>query len=104
MRIGSYWPRLLTRARSFFSAEGPHHAALRRVLEAYVCYRPDVGYVRRGAALFCLIQAQVQGMSYVAAIFLLYMEEFDTFCCMANLLNRPVRTTSSLCAQRVGSD
>jgi len=26
----------------------------------------------------------------VAALFLLYLEEFDAFCCMANLLNRPL--------------
>lgn len=32
-------------ALTFFSQDGPYHPLLRQVLEAYVCYRPDVGYV-----------------------------------------------------------
>jgi len=48
---------------------------LRNILETYVFYRPDVGYV--------------QGMSYLAGNFLLYMDEFTAFVCLANLLNSP---------------
>ena len=33
-----------------------------QVLEAYICYRPDVGYV--------------QGMSYLAAMLILYLEPY----------------------------
>jgi len=44
------------------------------VLGAYVCYRPDVGYV--------------QGMSFLAAILILNMDPPDAFICFANLLNR----------------
>eukprot|EP01132_Coremiostelium_polycephalum_P002162 gene2162-2661_t len=50
---------------SIFQTDGPCHQSLANVLEAYVCYRPDVGYV--------------QGMSYLAAIFLLILSEFDSF-------------------------
>mmetsp|Transcript_26390 Transcript_26390/g.39161 ORF Transcript_26390/g.39161 Transcript_26390/m.39161 type:complete len:681 (-) Transcript_26390:163-2205(-) len=59
---------------SFFHDGGPMAQALDRVLKAYACYRPDVGYV--------------QGMSYVVAVFLLYMEEYDAFVCLSNLLNK----------------
>jgi len=48
---------------------------MKDVLEAYVSYRPDIGYV--------------QGMSYLAAVLLLYLDPFPAFVCMANLLNRP---------------
>lgn len=45
------------------------------LLGAYVCYRPDVGYV--------------QGMSFIAAVLILNLEAADAFVCFANLLNRP---------------
>jgi hypothetical protein len=45
------------------------------LLGAYVCYRPDVGYV--------------QGMSFIAAVLILNLEAADAFICFANLLNRP---------------
>jgi hypothetical protein len=61
---------------SFFQVGGPSHAPLGQVLEAYVCYRPDIGYV--------------QGMSYLAAVMLLYMDTFPAFRCLANLLNTPI--------------
>uniref|UniRef100_A0A7S2VVC8 Rab-GAP TBC domain-containing protein n=1 Tax=Norrisiella sphaerica TaxID=552664 RepID=A0A7S2VVC8_9EUKA len=60
----------------FFHKEGPLHEPLLEVLQAYVCYRPDVGYV--------------QGMSYLAAILLLNMPTFDAFQCLANLLNQDI--------------
>ncbi|PHJ17716.1 tbc domain-containing protein [Cystoisospora suis] len=47
---------------------------LRCVLEAYVMFRPDIGYV--------------QGMAYIAATLLLYMDEYSTFVCLSNLLLR----------------
>lgn len=61
---------------SFFRVGGPLYGQLRQVLEAYVCYRPDVGYV--------------QGMSYLASMFLLFLDPFDAFVCLANVLNRPM--------------
>jgi hypothetical protein len=62
-------------ALSIFQDGGPCHGQLASVLEAYVCYRPDVGYV--------------QGMSYIAAVLLLNMDEYHAFTCFANLLNNP---------------
>lgn len=61
-------------ALAFYQPGGPHHENLKRVLEAYVFYRPDIGYV--------------QGMSYLAAILLLYMNEIEAFKCISNILNR----------------
>eukprot|EP01137_Pigoraptor_chileana_P036933 Opistho-2@33285 len=59
-----------------FQGGGPYYDSLRSVLEAYVCYRPDVGYV--------------QGMSFLASMFLLNMDVVDAFTCMTNLLNKPL--------------
>jgi len=59
---------------SFFNEGGPQHEVLRTILEAYALYRPDIGYV--------------QGMSYIAAVLLLYLDTVDAFICMCNLLNR----------------
>lgn len=93
------------------------HTGLERVLMCYVCYRPDVGYVQVNGALshfhfylrFCSIRllyytlllsvpfapnilsdlcSNMQGMSYLVATLLLYMDEFEAFKCMANLLGR----------------
>ena len=58
---------------SFFHGDSfPEAEALRIVLETYVCYRPDVGYV--------------QGMSYLSAMLLLYMDTYSAFQCLVNLL------------------
>ncbi|XP_057214793.1 TBC1 domain family member 12 isoform X3 [Triplophysa rosa] len=54
---------------------GPYHDLLHSVLGAYTCYRPDVGYV--------------QGMSFIAAVLILNLEEADAFIAFANLLNKP---------------
>lgn len=62
-------------ARQLFVPEGPMHGQLTEVLEAYVAYRPDVGYVP------C--------MSYLVAGFLLNMETLDSFTCLANFINKP---------------
>jgi len=34
-------------------------------------------------------ECQVQGMSFIAAVLLLNMDDVDTFVCFANLLNKP---------------
>uniref|UniRef100_A0A8C0H1T6 TBC1 domain family member 12 n=1 Tax=Chelonoidis abingdonii TaxID=106734 RepID=A0A8C0H1T6_CHEAB len=57
------------------SKGGPYHDLLHSVLGAYTCYRPDVGYV--------------QGMSFIAAVLILNLEEADAFIAFANLLNKP---------------
>ena len=54
---------------------GPYYDTLHSLLSAYVCYQPEIGYV--------------QGMSFIAAVLLLNMEELDAFICFANMLNRP---------------
>ena len=46
-----------------------------------MCRRPKV---RSCDAVF-----QVQGMSFIAAVLLLNMDDIDTFICFANLLNKP---------------
>ncbi|XP_076804679.1 TBC1 domain family member 12-like [Clavelina lepadiformis] len=58
-----------------FQKGGPYHDVLHDILGAYVCYRPDVGYV--------------QGMSFIAAMLLLNMEPADAFVTFANLMNKP---------------
>ncbi|KAJ8911434.1 hypothetical protein NQ315_005967, partial [Exocentrus adspersus] len=63
-----------------FQEGGPYSETLHSLLAAYVCYRPDVGYV--------------QGMSYIAAILILNMEHFDAFICFANLLNQPLHLSA----------
>lgn len=54
---------------------GPYYDMLHSLLGAYVCYRPDVGYV--------------QGMSFLAAVLILNLDVADAFICFANLLNQP---------------
>ena len=55
---------------AFFHDSG----ALREVLQTFACYRPDVGYI--------------QGMTYLAASLLLYMEDgYEVFVCLANMLS-----------------
>jgi len=58
---------------SLFHKDGPYHSQLQEVLETYAFYRPDVGYV--------------QGMSFVAGMFLFYLEPYEAFVCFSNLLN-----------------
>lgn len=58
-----------------FQAGGPYHILLQNILGAYVCYRPDLGYV--------------QGMSFIAAILLLNMDECQAFIVFGNLVNSP---------------
>lgn len=62
-------------ARELFVPDGPMHCQMSEVLEAYVAYRPDVGYAP------C--------MSYLVAGFLLNMEALDAFISLANFINKP---------------
>lgn len=57
---------------SFFTPGEIGHERLRTVLEAYTCYRPDLGYV--------------QGMSYLAATLCFHMDAFSAFKALASLL------------------
>ncbi|KAG7296283.1 hypothetical protein JYU34_021407 [Plutella xylostella] len=59
-----------------FQPGGPYFDVLHELLAAYVCYRPDIGYV--------------QGMSFIAAVLILNMEAPQAFICFANLLDGPV--------------
>ncbi|CAH0546443.1 unnamed protein product [Brassicogethes aeneus] len=63
-----------------FQEGGPYSEVLHSLLAAYVCYRPDVGYV--------------QGMSYIAAILIINMDQYEAFVCFANLLNQPLHLTA----------
>ncbi|XP_037294641.1 LOW QUALITY PROTEIN: TBC1 domain family member 12 [Manduca sexta] len=56
-----------------FQRGGPYFDVLHELLAAYVCYRPDIGYV--------------QGMSFIAAVLILNMEAAPAFVCFANLLD-----------------
>lgn len=58
---------------SFFKKGAPLCGPLRQILEALVCFRPDMGYI--------------QGMSYVGAMLLLYMDTYTAFQCLVNLLD-----------------
>ncbi|XP_031695696.1 TBC1 domain family member 12-like [Anarrhichthys ocellatus] len=58
-----------------FHKGGPYHDLLQSILGAYTCYKPDVGYV--------------QGMSSMAAMLILNMDEVQVFISFSNLINRP---------------
>lgn len=73
--IGFDMPRTFTLLQ-FFDANGPLYPGLQSVLEAYVVYRPDLGYV--------------QGMSFLASMLLLNLEPPAAFTVLANILNLPV--------------
>jgi len=60
---------------AFFVEGGPMRGDCQHVLEAYAFYRPDIGYV--------------QGMSYLAAMLLLYLPIYPAFVGFCNLLNSP---------------
>lgn len=59
-----------------FHAGGPLYDPLMTVLLSYSIYHPETGYV--------------QGMSYLASVLLLNMEEHDAFIALANLLHQKV--------------
>eukprot|EP00931_Biecheleriopsis_adriatica_P075388 TRINITY_DN49259_c0_g1_i1.p1 TRINITY_DN49259_c0_g1~~TRINITY_DN49259_c0_g1_i1.p1 ORF type:complete len:917 (-),score=167.24 TRINITY_DN49259_c0_g1_i1:81-2831(-) len=60
---------------AFFCEGGPLHEDCARILEAYTFFRPDIGYV--------------QGMSFLAAMLLLYLPPYQSFVGLCNLLNTP---------------
>jgi len=62
---------------NWFQKEGTLHWALKDVLEA-VSRHSTMGYC--------------QGMSYLAATFLFYMEPYESFCCMSNLIAKPLHS------------
>jgi hypothetical protein len=58
---------------NLFQAGMPQHDNLHRLLRAFAMYRPDIGYV--------------QGMSYIAAMVLLYLQDpNDSFVSFSNLM------------------
>ena len=69
--IGRTFPQL-----GFFQEGGPSHEQLHNILHAFVCFRPNVGYI--------------QGMSFIAAHLLLQMDPDFAFCCMVNLLDESI--------------
>mmetsp|Transcript_5492 Transcript_5492/g.7250 ORF Transcript_5492/g.7250 Transcript_5492/m.7250 type:complete len:373 (-) Transcript_5492:1831-2949(-) len=58
---------------AFFHKGGPCEVQLRRVLESYALFRPNMGYI--------------QGMSYIAAMLLLYLDEEDCFVALCNVFH-----------------
>ncbi|CAG9323814.1 TBC1D12_1 [Blepharisma stoltei] len=59
---------------SFQSAqrEKPLFQTLQEILEAFIAYRPDTGYV--------------QGMAYLASILVIYLDDYKSFECLANII------------------
>eukprot|EP01016_Furgasonia_blochmanni_P043546 TRINITY_DN5933_c0_g1_i1.p1 TRINITY_DN5933_c0_g1~~TRINITY_DN5933_c0_g1_i1.p1 ORF type:complete len:337 (-),score=57.15 TRINITY_DN5933_c0_g1_i1:62-985(-) len=55
-----------------FDVGGKCHADLQNILELFHFYRADMGYV--------------QGMAYIGAILMFYLDAYKTFKCMVNLL------------------
>ncbi|KAJ8904939.1 hypothetical protein NDN08_001452 [Rhodosorus marinus] len=65
-------PRTYPELEIFRNENSPYRQHLLEVLEAFVCFRPEVGYS--------------QGMSFLAALLLLYMEPADAFMVFTNIL------------------
>lgn len=66
-------PRTFSNVPNFQSPETTD--SLQRILQAFTMYRPDIGYV--------------QGMSYVAAMLLMYMKDpFMSFVTFCNLMTK----------------
>ncbi len=57
-----------------FKEDGAYFEPLQRILESFAIHRPDMGYV--------------QGMSYIAAMMLLYMDEHSAFVTFSNLVTK----------------
>lgn len=58
----------------FFKPGSSYYDSLQRILEAFTMYRPDIGYV--------------QGMSYVAATLVLFMDEHKAFITFSNMITK----------------
>lgn len=68
-------PRTFPKLGGIFQTEGIYNDKLIRILEAFTMYRPDIGYV--------------QGMSYVAATLLLFMDnEYQSFVTFCNMMTK----------------
>jgi len=67
-------PRTFPSLAIFSNRNSPIYESLQNVLDAFVISRPDIGYV--------------QGMSFIAGLFLLYMQPYDAFRCFANVICR----------------
>ncbi|KAF6003526.1 hypothetical protein CCYA_CCYA07G2044 [Cyanidiococcus yangmingshanensis] len=67
-------PRTFPELGFFHAEDSPFQSELRRLLEAYAHFRPEFGYS--------------QGMSYLAAALLLYLDASTAFCCFANILSK----------------
>ncbi|KAG2388075.1 hypothetical protein C9374_000925 [Naegleria lovaniensis] len=77
-------------ALQFFQyPDGPYYQPFKTILECYSKFRPDIGYV--------------QGMSYIVATLLLYMDEYDAFVCFCNLLHRSKCNSNPLAMSLVGT-
>ena len=77
-------------ALQFFQyPDGPYYQPFKTILECYSKFRPDIGYV--------------QGMSYMVATLLLYMDEYDAFVCFCNLLHRSKCNSNPLAMSLVGT-
>ncbi len=69
--VARTFPRLC-----MFQERGPYYDSLLHVLAAYACFRPATGYV--------------QGMSFLAAGLLLYLDEAEAFRVLAGMLADPL--------------
>ena len=67
-------PRTFPHLGIFKPNEGAYYESICSILESFTVMRPDVGYV--------------QGMSYVAAILLLYLDEYGAFTVFSNLVTK----------------
>jgi hypothetical protein len=67
-------PRTFPTLGFFHEEGGQMNLGLKNVLHAYAVYNPNIGYV--------------QGMSYIVAMLLLYLDEVDAFICLSNILHR----------------
>jgi len=66
-------PRTFYKIELFRNSNSEAYKQVLQLLEASALYRPDIGYI--------------QGMSFLAGLLLLYMDEYSAFVCLANLLN-----------------
>jgi len=68
-------PRTFPEFQLFKQPESEAYNQILKVLDTAAYYQPEIGYV--------------QGMSYVAATLLLFMNHYEAFLCFANLMNTP---------------
>lgn len=68
-------PRTFPEYQLFKQPESEAYNQILKVLETAAFFQPEIGYV--------------QGMSYVAATLLLFMNHYEAFLCFTNLMNTP---------------